>query len=112
MAEKMTFLPKRDALNLMELARPSDLFTRHGIRKLRIIGAELLVMRDVMDLLRDLSRHLKSGVLDKLALTINGTFLARHAEALAACGVRRVNVSLDTLNAVAGCGAFEAQVDE
>jgi cyclic pyranopterin phosphate synthase len=99
MAEKMTFLPKRDVLSLEELGRLSDLFVRHGVRKLRITGGEPLVRRGVMDLCRDLSRHLKSGALDELTLTTNGTLLARHAEALAVCGVRRVNVSLDTLDA-------------
>lgn len=98
MAEKMTFLPKRDVLSLEELSRLSDVFIRHGTRKLRITGGEPLVRRDVMDLFRDLSRHLKSGALDELTLTTNGTQLARHADALVACGVRRVNVSLDTLD--------------
>ncbi|MCL3882567.1 GTP 3',8-cyclase MoaA [Marivita sp. GX14005] len=98
MAEKMIFLPKRDVLTLEELARLSDLFIRHGVRKLRLTGGEPLVRRDVMDLFRDLSRHLSNGALDELTLTTNGTLLARHAETLAACGVRRVNVSLDTLD--------------
>ena len=98
MSEKMTFLPKRDLLSLEELARLSDIFIRHGVRKLRITGGEPLVRRDVTDLFRDLSRHLRSGNLDELTLTTNGTLLARHAETLAACGVRRVNVSLDTLD--------------
>lgn len=98
MAEKMSFLPKRDLLSLEELARLSDLFIRHGVRKLRITGGEPLVRRDVMDLFRDLSRHLRSGALDELTLTTNGTLLARHAKDLAKCGVRRVNVSLDTLD--------------
>lgn len=99
MSEKMTFLPKRDVLSLEELARLSDLFIRHGVRKLRITGGEPLVRRDVIDLFRDLSRHLASGTLDEMTLTTNGTLLARHAADLAACGVRRVNVSLDTLDA-------------
>ncbi len=98
MAEKMVFLPKRDVLSLEELARLSDIFIRRGVRKLRLTGGEPLVRRDVMDLFRDLSRHLRSGALDELTLTTNGSLLARHAEALAACGVRRVNVSLDTLD--------------
>ncbi|MFP7570433.1 GTP 3',8-cyclase MoaA [Marivita sp. S2033] len=98
MAEKMVFLPKRDVLTLEELARLSDVFIRNGVRKLRITGGEPLVRRDVMDLFRDLSRHLATGALDELTLTTNGTLLARHADALAACGVRRVNVSLDTLD--------------
>ncbi len=99
MAEKMTFLPKRDVLSLEELARLGDIFIRRGVRKLRLTGGEPLVRPDVMDLFRDLSRHLKSGALDELTLTTNGTQLARHAQTLAACGVRRVNVSLDTLDA-------------
>jgi cyclic pyranopterin phosphate synthase len=98
MAEKMTFLPKRDVLSVQELARLSDIFIRHGTRKLRITGGEPLVRRDVMDLFRDLSQYLKSGALDELTLTTNGTQLARHAEGLVACGVRRVNISLDTLD--------------
>ncbi|WP_347309660.1 GTP 3',8-cyclase MoaA [Defluviimonas sp. SAOS-178_SWC] len=98
MAEKMTFLPRKDVLDFEELARLSALFIRHGVRKLRLTGGEPLVRRDVMDLFRDLSRHVQSGDLDELTLTTNGTLLARHAETLAACGVRRVNVSLDTLD--------------
>ncbi|MBB3987778.1 cyclic pyranopterin phosphate synthase [Sagittula marina] len=98
MAEKMSFLPRREVLSLEELARLSELFIRHGVRKLRITGGEPLVRRDIMDLFRDLSRHLTSGALDELTLTTNGTLLARHAYDLAACGVRRVNVSLDTLD--------------
>ncbi|MCK0151587.1 GTP 3',8-cyclase MoaA [Marivita sp. S6314] len=100
MAEKMVFLPKRDVLSLEELARLSGVFVRQGVRKLRLTGGEPLVRRDVMDLFRDLSRHLRTGMLDELTLTTNGTQLARHAEALAGCGVRRVNVSLDTLDPV------------
>ncbi|WP_432759526.1 GTP 3',8-cyclase MoaA [Defluviimonas salinarum] len=98
MAETMTFRPKRELLSLEELARLSALFIRHGVSKLRITGGEPLVRRDVMDLFGDLSRHLRSGALHELTLTTNGTLLARHAGALAACGVRRVNVSLDTLD--------------
>ncbi|MFP7674995.1 GTP 3',8-cyclase MoaA [Marivita sp. S0852] len=98
MAEKMVFLPKRDVLSLEELSRLSDVFIRHGVRKLRLTGGEPLVRRDVIDLFHDLSRHLRTGALDELTLTTNGTQLARHAEALAQCGVRRVNVSLDTLD--------------
>ncbi len=97
MAEKMSFLPKRDLLSLEEMARLSDIFIRRGVRKLRITGGEPLVRRDVMDLFRDVSRHLRCGTLDELTLTTNGTLLARHADGLAACGVKRVNVSLDTL---------------
>lgn len=99
MAEKMSFLPRRDLLSLEELARLSDVFIRQGVRKLRITGGEPLVRRDVMDLFRDLSNHLRSGALHELTLTTNGTLLARYAEGLAQCGVKRVNVSLDTLDA-------------
>ncbi len=99
MAEKMTFLPKWDVLSLEELARLSDIFIRKGVRKLRLTGGEPLVRRDVMDLFRDLSRHLKAGTLDELTLTTNGTQLAQYAEMLASCGVQRINVSLDTLDA-------------
>ncbi|WP_170347592.1 GTP 3',8-cyclase MoaA [Ruegeria atlantica] len=98
MAEKMSFLPKRDLLSLEELARLSDIFIRRGVRKLRITGGEPLVRRDVMDLFWDVSRHLRSGVLDELTLTTNGTLLAHHADCLAGCGIKRINVSLDTLN--------------
>lgn len=98
MAEKMTFLPRRDLLDFEELSRLCALFIRHGVRKLRLTGGEPLVRRDVIDLFRALSVHLDSGALDELTLTTNGTQLARHAAALAACGVRRVNVSLDTLD--------------
>ncbi len=98
MAEKMTFLPRKEVLDLEELARLSALFIRHGVRKLRLTGGEPLVRRDVMDLFRALSAHLRRGDLDELTLTTNGTLLARHAQGLAECGVRRVNVSLDTLD--------------
>jgi cyclic pyranopterin phosphate synthase len=95
MAEDMTFLPKRDLLTLEELDRVCTAFVRRGTRKLRITGGEPLVRRDVMSLFRSLSRHRSSGALDELTLTTNGSQLARHAAELAACGVRRVNVSLD-----------------
>ncbi|PYG25455.1 GTP 3',8-cyclase MoaA [Pelagimonas varians] len=98
MAEKMAFLPKRDVLSLEELAKLSDVFIHRGVRKLRLTGGEPLVRRDVMDLFKHLSKHLKSGALDELTLTTNGTLLAKYAETLAACGVKRVNVSLDTLD--------------
>jgi cyclic pyranopterin phosphate synthase len=98
MAEDMHFLPKRDLLSLEELDRLCSTFVRRGVRKLRITGGEPLVRRDIMQLFRALSRHLESGALDELTLTTNGTQLARHAADLAACGVRRINVSLDTLD--------------
>jgi len=98
MAEDMTFLPKREVLSLEELDRLSSAFVRQGVRKLRLTGGEPLVRSNVLSLIRSLGRHLESGALDELTLTTNGTQLAKHAEALAAAGVRRINVSLDTLN--------------
>ncbi len=96
MAENMEFLPKRDLLTLEELDRLCSAFIAHGTRKLRITGGEPLVRRNIMNLFRAVSRHLKSGELDELTLTTNGSQLEIHAEELARCGVRRVNVSLDT----------------
>jgi cyclic pyranopterin phosphate synthase len=98
MAEEMSFLPKRELLTLEELDRVCSAFVRLGVRKLRLTGGEPLVRRDIMTLFRSLGRHLESGALDELTLTTNGSQLARHAEELRACGVRRVNVSLDTLD--------------
>jgi cyclic pyranopterin phosphate synthase len=98
MAEDMTFLPKREVLSLEELDRLASAFVRLGVRKLRLTGGEPLVRGNVLGLIRSLGRHLQTGALDELTLTTNGTQLARHAEALAAAGVRRINVSLDTLN--------------
>ena len=98
MSENMTFLPKQDLLTLEELDRLCSAFVRRGTRKLRITGGEPLVRRDIMTLFRSLSRHLGTGALDELTLTTNGSQLARYAADLAACGVRRINVSLDTLN--------------
>ena len=97
MAEDMTFLPKADLLTLEELDRLCSVFITKGVRKLRLTGGEPLVRRNVMSLIRSLSRHLKSGSLDELTLTTNGSQLARFAGELAECGVRRLNVSLDTL---------------
>jgi len=97
MAEDMTFLPKADLLTLEELDRLCSVFITKGVRKLRLTGGEPLVRRNVMSLIRSLSRHLKSGSLDELTLTTNGSQLARFASELAECGVRRLNVSLDTL---------------
>ena len=99
MSEHMTFLPKRDLLTLEELDRLCSVFVGRGVRKLRITGGEPLVRRDIMTLFRSLSRHLASGALDELTVTTNGSQLARHAAELADCGVRRVNVSVDTLDA-------------
>ena len=98
MSEDMTFLPKRDLLTLEEIDRIATAFIQRGTRKLRITGGEPLVRREIMSLFRSLSRHLASGALDEVTLTTNGSQLARHAAELAACGVRRVNVSLDTLD--------------
>lgn len=98
MAEHMTFLPKQDLLSLEELDRLCSAFVERGVRKLRLTGGEPLVRRDVMTLFRALSRHLDSGKLEELTLTTNGSQLARYAADLAACGVRRVNVSIDTLD--------------
>lgn len=98
MPEKMSFLPRRDLLSLEELDRLCAAFVERGVRKIRLTGGEPLVRRDVISLLRTLSRHLASGALDELTLTTNGTLLTRHAVALADCGVRRVNISLDTLD--------------
>jgi cyclic pyranopterin phosphate synthase len=97
MSEDMTFLPKADLLTLEELDRLCSVFITKGVRKLRLTGGEPLVRRNVMSLIRSLSRHLKSGSLDELTLTTNGSQLARFAGELAECGVRRLNVSLDTL---------------
>ncbi len=100
MAENMTFLPKKDLLTLEELDRLCSVFIEKGVRKLRLTGGEPLVRKNVMHLVRELSRHLKSGALDELTLTTNGSQLARFAGELADCGVRRINVSLDTLDPV------------
>jgi len=98
MSEDMSFLPKAEILSLEELDRLASAFVRMGVRKLRLTGGEPLVRRNVTGLIASLGRHLKSGALDELTLTTNGTQLAKHAGALAAAGVRRINVSLDTLN--------------
>ena len=99
MAEDMTFLPKRDLLSLEELDRLCTVFIEKGVKKLRLTGGEPLVRKNIMHLVRQLSRHLKSGALDELTLTTNGSQLARFAGELADAGVRRINVSLDTLDA-------------
>ena len=100
MAEDMTFLPKRDLLTLEELDRLCTVFIGKGARKLRLTGGEPLVRKNVMHLIAQLSRHLESGALDELTLTTNGSQLARFAGDLATLGVRRINVSLDTLDPV------------
>ena len=98
MAEDMTFLPKKEILTLEELDRVCSAFVRQGVKKLRMTGGEPLVRRDIMKLFRSLSRHLESGELEELTLTTNASQLARFAHELADCGVKRVNVSLDTLD--------------
>ena len=98
MSEDMTFLPKANLLTLEELDRLCSAFIARGVRKLRLTGGEPLVRRNVMSLIRSLSRHLQSGALHELTVTTNGTQLARFAQELVDCGVRRINVSLDTLD--------------
>ncbi len=98
MSENMTFLPKKELLTLEELDRMCSAFVRMGVEKLRITGGEPLVRRDIMTFFRAMSRHLDSGALKELTLTTNGSQLARFAGDLHAAGVRRVNVSLDTLD--------------
>jgi cyclic pyranopterin phosphate synthase len=98
MSEDMHFLPKRDLLTLEELDRLCSAFVAKGTRKIRITGGEPLVRRDIMTLFRSLSRHLDSGELEEVTVTTNGSQLARHARELADCGVKRINVSLDTLD--------------
>ena len=97
MAEHMTFLPKAQVLTLEELDRIASAFVALGVRKIRLTGGEPLVRKGLMTLVKSLSRHLKSGALGELTLTTNGTQLAAHAGALAEAGVRRINVSLDSL---------------
>lgn len=99
MAEDMTFLPKGDLLRLEELERLCDLLIDQGIRRIRLTGGEPLVRRGIMDLVAALGRRLGDG-LDEVTLTTNGTLLDRHARALREAGVRRINVSLDTLDEV------------
>jgi GTP 3',8-cyclase len=97
MAEHMTFLPKAEVLTLEELDRIASAFVRLGVKKLRITGGEPLVRKGVMGLIEGLGRHLASGALSELTLTTNGTRLTEFAGQLAAAGVKRINVSLDTL---------------
>src|SRR5690348_10000157 len=99
MAEHMTFLPKAEVLTLEELDRIASAFVSTGTRKLRLTGGEPLHRKGLMTLVERLSRHLASGDLDELTLTTNGTRLAEFAPELARHGVRRINVSLDTLKA-------------
>jgi cyclic pyranopterin phosphate synthase len=99
MPEHMTFLPKADVLSLEELDRLCGAFIRKGVDKLRLTGGEPLVRRDVMKLFRSIGRHIQSGNLKELTLTTNCSQLARFASELVDCGVKRINVSVDTLDA-------------
>jgi cyclic pyranopterin phosphate synthase len=98
MSENMSFLPKADVLSLEELDRVCSAFVAKGVRKLRLTGGEPLVRRGIMTLVGSLSRHLAAGALDELTLTTNGSQLTKYAAELASHGVRRINVSLDTLD--------------
>jgi cyclic pyranopterin phosphate synthase len=98
MAEDMTFLPKKDILSLEELDRLCSAFVGVGVKKLRLTGGEPLVRRHIMWLIERLSRHLATGALEELTLTTNASQLARHAQQLVDLGVKRVNVSFDTLD--------------
>jgi GTP 3',8-cyclase len=98
MAESMTFLPRKDLLTLEELDRLASAFVAKGVRKVRLTGGEPLMRKNLMWLVSSLSRHLGTG-LDELTLTTNGSQLERYADQLAACGIARINVSLDTLDA-------------
>jgi cyclic pyranopterin phosphate synthase len=97
MAERMVFLPKAEVLTLEEIDRIASAFVGLGVRKLRLTGGEPLVRKGIMTLIERLGRHLTSGQLDELTLTTNGTRLGEFAEDLARHGIRRINVSLDTL---------------
>ena len=97
MAENMTFLPKKDLLTLEELDRVCSVFIAKGVRKLRLTGGEPLVRKNILSFIRTLSRHLRSGALEELTLTTNGSQMTRFAPELYDCGIRRVNISLDTL---------------
>src|SRR4029453_10392279 len=97
MSENMTFLPKAELLTIEELDRLCSCFIRLGVKRLRLTGGEPLVRREGMTLIRSLSAHLRTGALHELTLTTNGTQLAKYAGDLAACGIRRINVSLDSL---------------
>jgi cyclic pyranopterin phosphate synthase len=99
MSENMNFLPKADLLTLEEMERLCAAFIARGVTKIRLTGGEPLVRRNVMQLFRGLSRHIGAG-LNELTVTTNGSQLARYAAELAACGVARINVSLDTLDPV------------
>ena len=99
MSENMTFLPKADVLSLEELDRLCSAFVRKGVKKLRLTGGEPLVRRNIMSLFRNLSRLLISGDLKELTLTSNGSQLPKYASELVDCGVKRINISMDSLDA-------------
>ena len=116
MSEDMTFLPKAEILSLEELERLCGAFVRLGVRKLRLTGGEPLVRRNIMSLFHGLARHLESGDLDELTLTTNGSQLSKYAQELADLGVKRVNVSIDTLDphkfqAITRWGKFDKVMD-
>ena len=116
MSENMSFLPKADLLTLEELDRLCSIFVQHGVRKLRMTGGEPLVRRNIIWLFERLGRHLANGALDELTLTTNGSQLKKYAQDLVNCGVRRINVSLDTLSAekfkaITRWGNFEKVMD-
>jgi cyclic pyranopterin phosphate synthase len=98
MSENMNFLPKADLLTLEELDKMCSAFISQGVEKLRITGGEPLVRRNIMEFFESISRHLKTGDLKELTLTTNGSQLHRFAEKLSEIGIKRINVSLDTLN--------------
>jgi cyclic pyranopterin phosphate synthase len=98
MSEHMSFLPKKDLLTLEELDRLCSAFIAKGVKKLRITGGEPLVRKNILSLFRALSRHLETGRLEELTLTTNGSQLEKYAGELKAAGVRRINVSIDTLD--------------
>ena len=98
MSENMTFLPKKDLLSLEELDRLCTVFVEQGVKKIRLTGGEPLVRKGIMSLVESLSRHLKSGAMEELTFTTNGSQLAKYASELAYHGVKRINVSVDTLD--------------
>ena len=99
MSEDMNFLPKKEVLSLEEIDRLCSAFIRKGVKKLRLTGGEPLVRRNIMSLFHNLGRHLETGALEDLTLTTNGSQLSRFADELVDCGVKRINVSLDTRDA-------------
>lgn len=116
MAEDMSFLPKTDVLSLEELERLIAAFVRKGVRRIRLTGGEPLVRRNIMSLITNIGALVKSGAMDELTLTTNGTQLAKYADGLAEAEIRRINVSLDTLDpkkfaAVTRWGKLDQVVD-